>query len=214
MLKIILFILCSLFLTSTFADRGIYTYSKSGNIFFYSKNENKVLQLTHSGKNAHSVLSPDQRWIAFITRSNYIIPRACAFSLTKTNYADEIRIVDLKKMRKKILVAVHPDCDHAKKVIIDPNDLQFSPDGKTLYFATSAWATSGAVHAVNVDGKKLRFVIDGNEYRVVQHGKYKSDLIVNQHRARFKGDTPLGTYDWDWLFTPEGKQIKLYKKEN
>ena len=214
MLKIILFLSGSLFLTSAFADLGIYTYSKSGNIFFYSKNENKVLQLTHSGKNKHPVLSPDQRWIVFITRSNYLIPHACAFSLTKTNYADEIRIVDLKTMHKKILVAVHPDCDHARKVIIDPNDLQFSPDSRTVYFATSAWATSGAVHAVNMSGKNVRFVIDGNEYRVVQQGKYKGDLIVNQHRARFKGDTPLGTYDWDWLFTPKGKQIKLYKKED
>ncbi|GEM_PF-5793027 len=62
----------------------------------------------------------------------------CAFSLTKTNYADEVWIVDLSTMHKKILVSVHPDCDHPKKVIIDPNDLQFSPDSKILYFATSA----------------------------------------------------------------------------
>ena len=32
---------------------------------------------------------------------------------------------------------------------VHPNDLQFSPDGKTLYFATSAWATSGAIHAID-----------------------------------------------------------------
>jgi hypothetical protein len=32
---------------------------------------------------------------------------------------------------------------------------------------------------------------------------------VNQHRYRFKGDTPLGSYNWDWLFTPSEKQIKL-----
>ena len=72
--------------------------------------------------------------------------------------------------------------------------------------------TSGAIHAVDVDGKHLRFVTHGGELRVVQSGSYKGDIIVNQHRYHFKGDTPLGSYNWDWLFTPTGKQIKLYKK--
>ena len=49
----------------------------------------------------------------------------------------------------------------------------------------------------------------GNEYRVVMDGKYTSDLIVTQHRYREQG----GSYDWDWLLTPAGKQIKLYRKE-
>ena len=42
----------------------------------------------------------------------------------------------------------------------------------------------------------------------------KGDIIVNQHRYRFKDDTPLGSYNWDWIFTPTGRQIKLYKKED
>ena len=87
--------------------------------------------------------------------------------------------------------------------------MQFSPDSKTLYFATSAWATSGAIHAIDVNGKNLRFITAGNEYHVVTHGKYRGDLIVNQHRYHDQG----GSYDWDWLFTPQGKQIKLYRKE-
>ena len=179
-----------------------------------SEKNKKIDELTRGAKLTDLIESPNDKWIAFVMRSHHTIPRACAFSLTKTNYADEIWILNLNTMRKKILVRVNPDCDHPEKVIIDPNDLQFSPDSNTLYFATSAWATSGAVHAVDVSGKNLHFVIDGNEYHVVQHGKYKGNLIVNQHRARFKGDTPLGTYDWDWLFTPQGKQIKLYKKED
>lgn len=174
----------------------------------------KIDELTRGAKLTDLIESPNGKWIAFVKRSSHIIPRACAFSLTKTNYADEIWIINVDTMQKKILVHVDPDCDNPEKVIIDPNDLQFSPDSNTLYFATSAWATSGAVHAINVNGKNLRFVTDANEYRVVYLGKYKGDLIVNQHRARFKGDTPLGTYDLDWLFTPQGKQIKLYKKED
>src|SRR5438045_3076772 len=44
------------------------------------------------------------------------------------------------------------------KVIIDPHNLQFSPNSKTLYFETSAWVTSGAIHAVDVNGNHLRYV--------------------------------------------------------
>ena len=53
---------------------------------------------------------------------------------------------------------------------------------------------------------------DGSELRVVQSGQYKGDIIINQHRYRFKNNTPLGSYDRDWLFTPTGKQIKVYEK--
>lgn len=212
--QIIYFISCLLFTSIVFANHGMYTYAKSNHIYFYSTVKNKIVELTYSGVAHDPVLSSNQRWLAFVIRSKNIIPASCAFSLTKTNYADEIWIINLKTMCKKLLVAGNLDCDHPTKVIIDPHNLQFSPDNKTLYFATSAWATSGAVHAINVDGKNLRFVTDGNAYRVVKNGLYKGDLIVNQHRYRFKGDMPLGSYNWDWLFTPQGKQIKLYSKKN
>jgi hypothetical protein len=70
------------------------------------------------------------------------------------------------------------------------------------------------VHAIDVDGNHLRFVTDGSELRVVQDGSYKGDVIVSQHRYRFKGNTPLGSYDWDCLLTPRGRRIKVYKKED
>lgn len=204
------FILFFTFAFPVFAGEKFKAYAKADHIYLFSKIKKQTIQVTHSGVSHDPVLSPNEKWLVFVRRSNHLIPRACAFSLTKTNYADEVLIVDLNTMHKKILVNVHPDCDHPKKVIIDPNDLQFSPDSKTLYFATSAWATSGAIHAIDVDGKNLRYVTYANEYHVIQNGKYRGDLIAYQHRYHDKG----GSYDWDWLFTPQGKQIKLYKKEN
>ena len=169
----------------------------------------KIDQLTNGAKLTDLVESPDNQWIAFVKTSKKIIPQSCASSLTTTNYADEIWMINVTTMQKKLLVAENPDCNHPEKTMIDPNDLQFSPDSKTLYFATSAWATSGAIHAIDVNGKNLRFITAGNEYHVVTDGKYRGDLIVNQHRYHDQG----GSYDWDWLFTPQGKQIKLYRKE-
>jgi hypothetical protein len=174
----------------------------------------RILQLTKDKKLTDLTKSPDGKWIVFVKKSNYTIPSNCFYSSEKGDQADEIWIVNAKEMTKKLLVAPHFSCGDVSNVIIDPHNLQFSPNSKTLYFETSAWVTSGAIHAVDTDGHHLRFVTDGGELRVVQSGPYKGDLIVNQHRYRFKGDTPLGSYNWDWLFTPTGKQIKLYKKES
>lgn len=174
----------------------------------------EIAQLTQNEKLIEQIASPDGKWIAFVKRSNYIIPSNCFYFSEKGDYANEIWIINTDKMIKKLLVRPHFTCGDVSKIIIDPNNLQFSPDSKTLYFETSAWVTSGAVHAVDVDGDHLRFVTDGSDLRVVQSGQYKGDIIVNQHRYRFKGDTPLGSYDWDWLYTPTGKQIKLYQKED
>ena len=172
----------------------------------------KISQLTKNVKLTDLIESSDGKWIVFVKKSNYTIPSNCFYFSEKGEQADEIWIVNTKEITKKLLVAPQFSCKDASKVIIDPHHLQFSPDSKTLYFETSAWVTSGAIHAVDVDGNHLRFVTDGSELRVVQSGRYKGDIIVNQHRYRFKGDTPLGSYNWDWLFTPTGKQIKLYKK--
>lgn len=174
----------------------------------------KVFQLTKNTKLTNLIESPDGKWIAFVKKSNFTIPSNCFYSAEKGEHANEIWIVNTREMTKKLLVAPHFICGDVSKVVIDPHNLQFSPNSKTLYFETSAWVTSGAIHAVDVDGNHLRFVTDGNELRVVQSGPYKGDIIVNQHRYRFKGDTPLGSYNWDWLFTPTGMQIKLYKKES
>ncbi|EKD70183.1 MAG: hypothetical protein ACD_46C00608G0001 [uncultured bacterium] len=172
----------------------------------------KISQLTKDAKLVDLTESPDSKWIAFVKKSNYTFPSDCFYPAAKGEQADEIWIINTKEITKKILVAPHFSCGDVSKVIVDPHNLQFSPDSKTLYFETSAWVTSGAIHAVGIDGTHLRFVTHGSELRVVQSGPYKGDLIVNQHRYRFKGDTPLGSYNWDWLFTPTGKQIKLYRK--
>ncbi len=175
-----------------------------------AKTKNSVLQRISSDINSNPVLSPNGRWLAFIKKSNYILQSDCLYFSSRGSRGNEIWMYDLKKMQERLLVANHLSCNDMSQVILDPSHLLFSPDNKTIYFETSAWVTSGAIHAVDVDGKNLRFVTDGNEYRVVMHGLYKGDLIVNQHRY---SDSPgEGSYDWDWLFTPRGKQIKLYQK--
>jgi hypothetical protein len=83
---------------------------------------------------------------------------------------------------------------------------QFSSDGKLLYFNTPAWATSGAAHVFDFRTKKEHFVVPSNGLTVLSECKdkqYQDDLVVYQHRYFVFG----GSYDWAFLFTPQGKEI-------
>lgn len=80
---------------------------------------------------------------------------------------------------------------------------QFSPDGQQLYFLSMAWATSGAVHSLDLQSGKLRFVCPGNSLEIIQGGEYKGNLMVEQHRYYLAG----GSYDWLWLLQPDGQTV-------
>ena len=163
---------------------------------------------------AQEVPSPDGKWIAIVKKSNFTVPSNCYFAFLKGDYAYEIWLINRENRKLRLLVAPHFDCRDVTKVILDPHNLQFSSDSKTLYFETSAWVTSGAVHAVGIDGGHLRFISDGSELRIMQNGPYRGDLIINKHRYRFKGNTPQGSYNADWLITQTGKEIKIYHNDD
>jgi len=190
--------------------KSVHSQSMNGE----NKEDERIARLTQDEKLTELVKSPDGKWIAFVKKSKFIIPSDCTYFFAKGDQADEIWIIDTTKMTKKLLVAPHFDCEEVSKLVIDPHHLQFSPDSTTIYFETSAWVTSSAVHAVDTDGKNLRFVTDGSDLKFVQSGTYKGNIIVNRHRYHFKGDNPLGSSNDDWLLTPIGKQIKLYKKQD
>lgn len=80
---------------------------------------------------------------------------------------------------------------------------QFSPDGKIVYFLSAAWATSGAVHRVDVATRKTAYVCPGNELEVIRTGEYRGHLIVQQHKYFIGG----GSYDWYWLLRPDGREV-------
>ena len=184
---------------------------KSGGVYFHSKNRHLVLLLPNSENVNDFLLSPNNKWFVFVKRGRIPIPKSCSgFYDPHYPYGKEIWIINLTTMKKRLLVENNFSYNHLTKMIIDPSDLKFSPDSKTLFFEVSAWDTSDAIHSVNVDSEHLKYVTDGNDYRVVLNGRYSGDLIVNQHRYHDQG----GSYDWDWLFSPSGKQIKLYKKED
>lgn len=83
----------------------------------------------------------------------------------------------------------------------DLHNLQFSPDGQQLYYLSTGWVTSHALHAVAVHTGERRYVCPGSSFEVLRDGTHGGHLIVEQHRYYPMG----GSYDSPWLFTPDGK---------
>jgi hypothetical protein len=91
------------------------------------------------------------------------------------------------------------------------NNIQFSHSGDKVYFETSEWATSAALHVMNADGTQEKILGDGNQTRIIleameideTHGNLSGYIVTNQHRYCYFG----GSYDWYWLLTPDFKDV-------
>lgn len=178
-------------------------FEKAGNIY-YQHADKPTIQLTHTGQNYTPVLSPNEKFVAFVRVGRTPMPERCThFANTHTANGEQVWIVDIAHQKEKLLVDTHYACDTPTDRIVDPQDLAFSPDSKTLYFITTGWTTSGALHAVQIDGTHLRYITPANVLQVVMEGDYKGHLLINQHRYFVQG----GSFDWFWLFTPTGKEV-------
>ncbi|HEV2804555.1 MAG TPA: hypothetical protein VGW57_06435 [Chthoniobacterales bacterium] len=170
---------------------------KDGNIHFTDKS-GKTTALTSTGRDSDPVLAPDGKWVAFVRK---IDGKKIATG------SDEVDPTELWQVRvdgkEPSLLARCRDAGKPESLIGGFNNLQFSANGKLLYFSSPAWATSGAVHVVDTTNRKERYLFPGNEIKVVTAGEYKDCLLVQQHRYFIGG----GTYDWFWLLRPDGKEV-------
>lgn len=87
--------------------------------------------------------------------------------------------------------------------------ITLSPDARTLYFDTAAYATSAAVHALDLRSGGISLVTSGELSCVVMGGEYEGDLVVQKHRYFVEG----GSYDPLVLITPSGKDLGLVALE-
>jgi dipeptidyl aminopeptidase/acylaminoacyl peptidase len=170
---------------------------KDGNIQFTDK-AGKTTALTSSGKDSDPILAPDGKWVAFVRK---IVGKKIATG------SDEVDPTELWQVRvdgkEPALLLRCRESQKPESVIAAFETLQFSTNGKLLYFVSPAWATSGAVHVVDTTNRKERYLFAGNNLKVVPAGEYKDCLLVQQHRYFVGG----GSYDWFWLLRPDGKEV-------
>jgi hypothetical protein len=170
---------------------------KEGNIHFTNK-AGQTTALTSSGRDSGPVLAPDGKWVVFVRKAD---------GKKIATGSDEVDPTELWQVRadgkEPTLLVKCREAEKPESLIAAFENLQFSTNGKLVYFVTPAWATSGAVHVVDTTNRKERYIFPGNNLKLVPSGEHKDCLLVQQHRYFVGG----GSYDWFWLFRPDGKEV-------
>ncbi len=172
--------------------------ARNGNILVDGK------PITSSGHDIDPVLSPDGKRIVFERLSGGPALNDCASEATETK-AIELWSINADGSGAKRLLALHSDPD-VGRTLCAFDDVQFSSNGRFLYFHTPAWATSGAIHVYDFKTGSERLFLPGDGLKILagcKNAKYRDDVIVEQHRYFVFG----GSYDWSFLFTPAGKEV-------
>lgn len=178
------------------APSAAQTVTVEGGDLYYTAPGAPPRRLTDNKIDSDPALSPDGRWVVFVRRARQT--RVYRPS-SPTNHLYRIAVDGSEETH---LLTGRPDTvpERSLSMLSSP---AFSPDGRTVYFMAAGWATSGAVHALDLATGRSRFVAPGNELRVVPAGEYAGHLVVQQHRYFLGG----GAYDWYWLLTPEGEEV-------
>lgn len=190
-----------LFTTAAAADPSVQ--AERGNIVLIDGKRHVVL--THSGHDRDPALTPDGKRVVF-TREGppSKATEACALD-GRPMASPSLWVVGSDGKGEKKLLTGH-SADNPELGLCGFYNKQFSTNGARLYFDSPAWATSSAVHVLDMASGKEKYFLAGSLVRVLagcRDARYRDDLIVSQHRYYVFA----GSYDWTWLFTPQGKEV-------
>jgi dipeptidyl aminopeptidase/acylaminoacyl peptidase len=169
---------------------------RDGNVY-YQAGDGSLRQITRDGGYGAPILSPDGRTIAFVREDR------------KPDSSDQggltsLWIADVATGAARKLLAGRPD-DDPKRDLAWFRDPVFSLDGGFVYVEAQAWATSGAIHQIDVATGRERFVVDGWLYGVLRNGRYRGHLVVGQHK--YHGAPNYGSYNPVSVFRPDGTKV-------
>lgn len=178
-------------------------YSDAGNI--YLDRSGVKTKLTASEMDVEPVLAPNGNYVVYTRQGRgrmlhgYDATQQCSTEPRP----DELRQINVDGSGDKLLLKGRKG--DPKRQLCDFRQKQFSSDGRRLYFLTPGWATSGALHVLDMRSGDERFVLPANDLLVLSFcpNKYKDDLVVLAHRYF----AISGSYDWYWLYDPTGKDL-------
>jgi dipeptidyl aminopeptidase/acylaminoacyl peptidase len=172
--------------------------ARGGSLFYHASAQAAPRQLTTSGQDREPRLSPDGRTVAFIRGT----PGRLVETALGPEEATELWVIRTDGSGARMLVRGRAS-DDPRQALASLQSPQFSPNGRRIYFLSTAWVTSAAVHAVDTSAGREWFVAPGSTLEVVPSGEYAGHLLVGQHRYFIAG----GSYDWFWLLTPDGRDV-------
>ena len=198
-MKIVKIFLLSILMTVLVSASELVLVSKN----IYLKNVENITQLTFKGDASYPMLSPDGKSVVYIkTLLNDSIKK-------EDSIPTEIVLIDLDSKQEKVILQEHSNPD-PYKTLKDFSEPLFSSDSQVVYFLSSAWVTSNAVYALDLETLKTQFIIDGNDLAVIKTGNYKNHIIIDRHQYFVDG----GSYDYSWLVSPHGKIIGQVRDRN
>jgi hypothetical protein len=161
----------------------------------------KQIQLTTSGTDLDPVLSPNGSLVVFTRKTTVAATSMCTLAVAEKR---ELWVIGADKSKPRKLLT-SKDAQDPKAMLCDFTHKQFNSDGRKVLFETPAWATSGALHEIDLTTNKERYIAASNGFRVLTDcamREYRNQLVISQHRYYVFG----GSYDWYWLFSPDGKR--------
>lgn len=107
------------------------------------------------------------------------------------------------------LVVSHSDDDVEKQVEGISSDIVWAPDSRHLYYTTTAWTSSTAIHVVDIQTGEDRFFTSGKVLRFVKNGRYKGCVICLKTWI----DGVEGRGDYVCVVSTKGKLINGFTKD-
>ncbi len=190
------------------------TYLKNGNVYAQYDNAD-TRQITTKGIDSQPVLSNDKKFVIYLrTIKNTKEPEE------GEEFIEETRIVkyDFSTSIEKILVQgcksdgtgsstlSYADSDqYPFSGICNITNIQLSPDGHRVYFQTSAWTVSNAIHYCFIPNGKIAFFSSGNLKGIDNDG----NLVISSTGI----EQGKGRYTQDWLFDKDGNELKAVSEK-
>lgn len=137
-----------------------------------SKDDGSQTTLVDSNDIREATMSPDGNWIAYVRA-----PGAGR---------EEIWLMDSRSKVSRKLLSSKPHQD-PKKNLTDFNTLAFSASSRQLFFLSSAWGDSDALHRMSLTSSRALFITDANDLRVITRGPKAGSLLVQQTHSYYDG---------------------------
>ena len=168
---------------------------RGGRVYYVPGSGAPERALTTSGRDDMPTLSPDRQLVAFVRGT----PGDTIGTAEGGSERTELWVVRTDGTGARRLLRGR-EADDPARALAGMTAPAFSPAGRTLYVASAAWVTSGALHAVDVRTGRERFLCDANRFTVIERGPYRGHLLVWQHRYYSRG-----ARDGVWIVTPSGR---------